>query len=180
MLLISKSTIFWWGMCLERLGWVRTKCQGVRGAVKILRMSEGYVGFRLDGEATMGKLSDAIAEHDARTTNSFGIVRGRVETLSHRRGLRFFLYDLATDKAVRCHPDSGLEDTMRSVWGSVVDVAGTVTRDAATGQPISIRHITSVNTIEEGDPMGYLRARGALRIGEPAEEAVRRIRDAVR
>ncbi len=122
----------------------------------------------------------AIAKRDARTTSSLGTVRGRVETLSHRKGLRFFLYELATDKAVRCHPDSDLEDTMRDVWNSVAEVTGTVKRDAATGQPISIRDITVVSTIEEGDPLGYLQARGALSIREPAEKAVRRIRDAVR
>ncbi len=120
----------------------------------------------------------ATAESQTKTTSSLGTVRGRIETLSHRRGLRFFLYELVTDRPIRCHPDSDLEDTMRSVWGRVADVAGTVTREATTGQPISIRHITAVSTVEEGDPMGYLQARGALRTREPAEQAVRRARDA--
>ena len=122
----------------------------------------------------------AIAERQVKTTSSLGTVRGRVATLSHRKGLRFFLYELATDKSVRCHPDPSLEDRMRSVWNRVAEVTGTITRDAITGQPISIRDITAVNTIEEGEPMGYLQARGALRIGESAEQAVRRARDASR
>lgn len=123
-------------------------------------------------------IRSAIAKRHKGTTSSRGTVRGRVETLTHRQGIRFFLYELATDKSVRCHPDPGLEDTMRSVWNRVADVTGTITRDATTGQPISIRNITAVNTIEAGEPMGYLQARGALRIREPAERAIRRVRDA--
>lgn len=122
----------------------------------------------------------ASAERQTRNTSSRGTVRGRVETLSHRRGLRFILYELASDKSVRCYPDPGLEETMRDVWRRVADVTGTITRQASTGQPISIRDITQVDTIEEGDPMGYLQARGAFCIGEPAEQAVRRARDATR
>lgn len=69
---------------------------------------------------------------------------------------------------------------MRDVWGRVADVTGTITRQASTGQPISIRDITQVDTIDEGDPLGFRQARGAFHIGEPAEQAVRRIRDAAR
>ena len=69
---------------------------------------------------------------------------------------------------------------MRDVRGRIADVTGTITRQASTGQPISIRDITQVDAIDEGDPIGYLQARGAFHIGEPAEHAVRRIRDAAR
>ena len=34
------------------------------------------------------------------TTKALGSVRGRVETLSHRKELRFTLYELASDRAV--------------------------------------------------------------------------------
>ena len=122
-------------------------------------------------------IRSAIMERHAETASSLGTVRGRVETLSHRKGLRFFLYELATDKPVRCHPDHGLEDTMREVWGRVADVTGAVTRDAS-GQPVSIRDITEVQAVDEGDPLGYLQARGAIRLREPSEQALRRVRDA--
>lgn len=109
---------------------------------------------------------------------SLGTVRGRVETLSHRGELRFTLFELATDRAVSCYLPDDHEDLMRDAWGHVADVTGTVTRDATTGRPRSIRRVTAVDVIREGDPADYLRARGAVRGTEPAEAVIRRIRDA--
>ena len=117
-------------------------------------------------------------EVQGETTRSLGTVRGRVETLSHRSSLRFSLYELATDRAVLCHFDPDLEDKMRTVWGHIADVSGTVTRDAATGRPLNIRNVTQVEVLDEGDPVGYLQARGAFHSREPAELALRRIRNA--
>lgn len=139
----------------------------------VLETASKQVAFTTD-------LRSATADRQPKITTSRGTVRGRVETLSHRKGLRFYLYELAGDKRVQCHPDPGFEDTMRRVWGGIADVTGTITRDAATGQPTSIRDVTAVDTIEEGDPLGYLQARGALRLREPAEQAIRRVRDATR
>ena len=110
-------------------------------------------------------------------TKSLGTVRGRVETLSHRRGLRFTLFDLLTDRAVSCYLDDDHEDQMRGVWGRMADVTGTVTRDAETGR-LTIRQITSVDLVQEGTSDGFRRARGAITAHEPAEEANRRMRDA--
>ena len=70
------------------------------------------------------------------------------------------------------------EETMRNVWGQVADVTGTVRRDAKTDRPVWIRRVTTVEPVDPGDPNGYLRARGALRIPQPAEELVRQMRDA--
>ncbi len=108
---------------------------------------------------------------------SLGTVRGRVETLSRRRGLTFRLYELTTDSAVVCYMDPDLEDTMRGVWGHIADVTGTVLRDPKTDRPLWIRRVTDVDPVDEGDPDGYLRARGAAHTSEPAEVLVRRMRD---
>lgn len=112
------------------------------------------------------------------TIRSLGSVRGRVETLSHRGALRFTLYELATDRAVSCYLPDDHEDLMRDAWGHVADVTGTVARDARTGRPRSIRRVTAVDVIREGDPADYLRARGAIQGTEPADAVIRRIRDA--
>jgi len=111
-------------------------------------------------------------------TKSLGTVRGRVETLSHRGALRFSLYELATDKSVSCYLASDLEDIMRDAWGRVADVTGMVTRDAASGRPLSIRSVTQVDVVNEGDSNGFLAARGALRLSKRAEQIVRHMRDA--
>ena len=58
---------------------------------------------------------------------------------------------------------------MRSGWGRIADVTGTIRRDADTTGPVCIRRVMSVDPVEEGDLDGYRRARGALRTSAPAE-----------
>lgn len=111
-------------------------------------------------------------------TRAFGSVRGRVETLSHRRGLRFTLFDLLTDHAVSCYLDDEHEALMRDVWGRIADVTGTVTRDAETGRALAVRQITSIDLVQEGTADGFRRARAAISGREPAEVTIRRMRDA--
>jgi hypothetical protein len=112
------------------------------------------------------------------TTKSLGTVRGRVETLSHRGELRFTLFELASDRPVSCYLPHDNEDLMRNAWGFTADVTGTVTRDFDTGRPRSIRRVTNVEVVQEGEPAGYLQARGVVRGSVPAETVIRRIRDA--
>lgn len=112
------------------------------------------------------------------TTKSLGTVRGRVETLSHRKGLRFTLYALTGDRPVSCYLQADHEDDMRDAWGHIADVTGVVTRDADTGRPLAVRRVTSVDIVREGDAMGFLRAQGVVGGSEPAERVIRRIRDA--
>lgn len=114
----------------------------------------------------------------ASTTQSLGTVRGRVETLSHRGRLRFVIYELLNDKAVSCYLAPHHESIMRDAWGQVADVTGVVTRNAATGQPITVRQVTQVDLVPEGNPLDYRRARGLFYAAEPAEAIIRRIRDA--
>ena len=128
-------------------------------------------------KAPIPSLTLIAAEAPDEDVRSLGTVRGRVETLSRRRGLTFRLYELTTDSAVVCYMDPDLEDTMRDVWGQIADVTGTVLRDARTDKPLWIRRVTSVDPVDEGDPMGYLSARGAVQISDPSEVLVRRLRD---
>lgn len=50
--------------------------------------------------------------------------------------------------------------------------------DDPTGRPLTIRRVTRVEVIEEGNPTAYLGARGVVGGTEPAEAIIRRIRDA--
>ncbi|HXH58805.1 hypothetical protein [Iamia sp.] len=111
-------------------------------------------------------------------TRSLGAIRGRIETLSHRGGLRFTLYDLTNDRPVSCYLRSEDEAMMRGAWGRIADVTGTITRDAATGRPRAIRRVSRVDLIAEGDSLGYKQARGAIRLDGPAEQVIRRVRNA--
>ena len=121
---------------------------------------------------------DGTDAETQQTTKSLGSVRGRVEMLSQRTTLKFSIYELVNDRSVSCFPHPDYKDVMREAWGRIADVTGTITRDVATGRPVSIRRVTRVDVVDEGDPDGYLRARGALKATEPAERAVRRMRDA--
>lgn len=110
---------------------------------------------------------------------SFGAIEGRVHTLSSRTGLKFTLYDVF-GHGILCHLQKGDEELMRGAWDKWVVVEGRIRRDA-TNKPISIRKITNVVIRELGEPLGYRKARGALRAGPNApspEEAIRRLRDA--
>lgn len=111
----------------------------------------------------------------------FGAVEGRVQTLSNRGGLRFTLYDLLYDKAVSCYLAEGSEHMMRDVWGRVALVEGRVKRDPVSGRPVAVRQISRVEPLEEGRIGGWRAAIGAMRgitDGEPAEDSIRRLRDA--
>lgn len=136
------------------------------------------LGREAVAEAAPPPLTSAVGDQPGGDSTSLGTVRGRVETLSRRTGLSFNLYELTTDSAVKCYMDPDDEETMRSVWGRVADVTGTVRRDAETDRPVWIRRVTTVEPVDAGDPNSYLRARGALRIPRPAEELVRQMRDA--
>jgi len=131
----------------------------------------------IDSVVLTNPLEDADSESSEPHTISLGTVRGRVETLTRRRGLSFSLYELATDRAVVCYIDKQLEDKVRSAWGHIADVTGTISRDAYTGRPLRIRRVLSVDVIEEGKPDDYMRARGAITLTEPAEIVIRRMRN---
>lgn len=112
---------------------------------------------------------------------SLGAVEGRIQTLSNRRSLRFTLYDSLDDQAVACYLNPGEEDRVRVLLGRRVIVEGEIRRDPWSGRPTAIRQITDIVPLPEREPDEWQAARGALADvwnGEPAEETIRRIRDA--
>ena len=152
--------------------WRRPALQGAGGTIRAMREDEARL--RVGGGATAGLLSAAAGTDRC---ESLGAVRGRVETRSHRRGLRFSLYDLVDAAAATCYPTSDMEAAIRHARGRHADVTDTVRRDPATGRPLSIRDITSVDLVEEGSRTGHRAARGVLGTDEPAQVLIRRVRD---
>lgn len=110
---------------------------------------------------------------------TIGAVEGEVETLSKHGGLRFTLYDTLHHKAVSCYLRPGSEEIMRDAWGKRVVVVGRVTRDPATGRPLSVRDVAQVSVVEPGKPGDWLMAIGAAPwlASTPSEEIIRRGRD---
>lgn len=138
-----------------------------------IRFETPYTDYTIYGNGTTPK------KPDSRRT-SIGAVTGTVQTLSNRARLRFSLYDTIHDKSVSCYLNSGQEEQMREAWGRRTRVTGTVSREADSGRPISIRDILKIELLEDVAPGSYKLAKGAVpwQPGDmPPEEAVRRVRD---
>ncbi|MGN6030031.1 MAG: hypothetical protein ACTHQE_00050 [Thermomicrobiales bacterium] len=114
-------------------------------------------------------------------TEAYGVVGGRLQSLSNRKGLHIVLYDDLFDRAVRCVVPQEEQDALRELWDREVLVEGLVRRDAASGRPLSIRNIRRiVARTSPIDPRAWVRARGALKDVAPeipSEEMMRRIRN---
>ena len=111
--------------------------------------------------------------------HGIGRVEGVVENL-FRRSARFMLTDKVSHRPVSCHFARGQEEVMRDIWGHPAAVTGWVTRDAATGRPLVVEHITEVQPIQEPTPGLFRRARGALARsaeGESPVDLIRKLRD---
>lgn len=126
---------------------------------------------------TVGVAPDTRA---GRPVVSLGGIEGRIQTLSNRRSLRFVLYDELYDRAVSCYLRPGEEDMIQKFWGRRALVEGAVRRDWSA-RPVTIRDITDVVLVPERAPDAWLSARGILADswdGTPAEDAIRKVRDA--
>lgn len=121
---------------------------------------------------------DAPVEQGPR--ESFGTVRGRVQTMTNRRGYRFTLFELNTDRAVSCFYEPERETEVIAAYGNMAIVEGWVRRNPYTGQPTSIRRITKIVVFPAIDRGSYRQARGIApgRVGGLSPEAaVRKVRD---
>ena len=120
-----------------------------------IRFETPYTDYTIYGSGTALKNPDS-------PRSAIGVVSGTIQTLSSRAGLRFNLYDTIHDKSVRCYLNPGQEELMREAWGRQARVTGTVSREADSGRPISIRDILKVELLEEATPGSYKLAKGAV------------------
>lgn len=112
---------------------------------------------------------------------SFGTIKGRVQSISSRKKLQFTLYDILFDKPIRCYIEQDRQSILKDIWDEIVFVSGYITRHIETGQPISVRNITSIDFVPIIEPGSYRKARGILAglttNNEPSEISIRRLRD---
>lgn len=123
---------------------------------------------------------DQESKEDVTPYKAFGVVKGRLQTLSSRRGVRFTLYDSVFDKAISCYLREGQDDSMlRENWGKKVLVTGLISRDHKTGKPYSIRDISAIEPVKSSPPGSWRKAMGILKLneGETSESAIRAARD---
>ena len=142
--------------------------------IKAVRLSTAH------REAIIYGLFDANKISATKPIVSFGSVKGRVQSISNRGKLRFTLYDVVFDKPVSCYIREDRQAVLTDVWDKIVFVSGRVTRQPDSGQPVSVREITSIDLVPTVEPGSYRNARGILAGSgnfEPAEISIRRLRD---
>lgn len=109
---------------------------------------------------------------------AYGAVEGRIQTLSSRNSLRFTLYDVIHDKAVSCYLQEGQQEMVRGLWDRLAVVEGFVKRDAATSRPTAVRRIRRIEPVAVAEEGAWRRVRGLVDSPVPAEDLIRRARDA--
>ncbi|MBA3360246.1 MAG: hypothetical protein H0T94_02040 [Acidimicrobiia bacterium] len=112
---------------------------------------------------------------------SFGVIIGKLQTLSSAHGYRAVILDHVTGHAVRISLDETQKGEAHDLWDEIVAAQGMIRRNRYTGLPQSMREITRLIRREPVAPGAYRSAAGVAPRPEGApnaEEAVRRIRDA--
>jgi hypothetical protein len=113
---------------------------------------------------------------------SFGSIRGRLQTVSDRHGLKFMLYEINTDRSVTCYidPEGSVDkETLRNDWGKLAAVTGMIRRDPVTGDATTIRRVRNIQVIEPLPKGAWRKLKGiapALNDITP-EAAIRAVRD---
>ncbi len=95
-------------------------------------------------------------------TETFGCVRGRVESISKRHHLHFTLYDYDDDHPVQCYYKDGQKEEMRNIWDKLVYVEGIINRDEENDLINSISNISKINVIQERKPQEWREAMGCV------------------
>ncbi len=135
---------------------------------------------RLDAEVFSSHKQSIRGESDS--VNSFGAVRGRIQSLTSRGTLRFTLYDAEDDHAISCYLREGSEDVMRTAWGKLAFVEGIIRRDSGSGKVSTVRDVSQdgVQVVQDEGIYHWRDAIGcapAVKGSISAEEAVRRGRE---
>ena len=134
-----------------------------------------------ESDSIIYSLFDEESPRTVTQTVSFGTIKGRVQSMSNRKGLRFTIYDPLFDKGISCYLEKGQESFLKEIWGQTISVTGRIVREPDNGRPFKVRDITSIDPVKIVEPGSYRVARGIFfdpQDKEPAEISIRRIRDA--
>lgn len=164
---------------------IRTPAQGLINVLRIdggqsLTLSSDDMDILIlsPQHPSVNQVSRAAKEH----VESYGVITGRLQALSSRGSLRFTLYDLLNDRAIRCALSDQQRDQARELWDQVVEVEGIIRRDQASGVPLSIRQVQSIRPVKRTHSKErWMNARGVLRRiapDVPSEVLIRQLRDA--
>lgn len=173
------------GRFLERNEPMPYSAAVAREAKKITSLINGHISSirfqTADTDSIIYGEFDTQKQGTATKTISYGVVTGRVQTISERGNLKFTLYDNIFDKPIFCYVSENKKYLMKEVWGQQVEVAGEITRSVENGRATSVRRITDIVIIPVIEPGSYKQARGILPWtpnDDLPEDNIRRIRDA--
>lgn len=145
------------------------------------RVKGSINSIRLETPSTEAVITkETVNQRESAIAYTYGQLRGTVQTLKNRGGLRFTLYDSIFDKPISCYLDEGQEHIMRGAWGKKVIVSGSIGREPEQKRPVIVRHVTNVDILDETLKGNYRQARGAIPYeegkGKP-EVIIRSLRD---
>ena len=155
----------------------------VEAAKSLTKVLDGHItSIQFEAAGSVSTITSTVpVEQAAGLIGAYGSIEGRVETLTSRRGLGFTLYDLLHDRAIRCHPEPDQAGIVRDAWDRRAIVSGWVRRDPASGRPVMINPVQSIELVPEVEPGAYRLARAVLPASggdEPSHIVIRRLRDA--
>ncbi len=109
----------------------------------------------------------------------YGMVKGRVQTITTRNKLQITLFEHLSDKPVYCHLEPRMKSEILKHLDEVVLVSGRVERNPSTGMAKSVRDVTAIERAPNVESGSYKKTKGVLDwIGdEPAEDLIRKMRD---
>jgi hypothetical protein len=172
------------GQTLERNGVITSRAVE-KEARELLKVLQGgrVEALRFETPEIDATISAAPEDRPkSTTTEAYGAIEGRIQTLSRRGGLRFTLYDTLNDRAVSCYLAEDFDqELMRNAWGRRAIVEGWIKRDAASGRPLTVRRVSNVVVRPEAEPGSYREARAAIPLSDLEllpELVIRRLRDA--
>jgi hypothetical protein len=156
----------------------------VKGSIHSIRFETPFSDALITSGTRRGNGSQLINANQADNITikkSHGQVRGTVQTLTNRGGLKFTLYDSIFDSPISCYLNEGQEEIMRGLWGRKVIVDGIIGREPYQQRAVVVRQIEKIDVVEDITPGSYRLAKGAIprEEGKPKPEVIiRGLRDA--
>ena len=133
-----------------------------RSIVDLLNRKITSVRFETEKEDVLIASPYREGGPEAKPTYAIGTIKGTVESLSRRRGVRFTVYDVLFDRPIACYLKEGQEGKIKDFWGKKVYVAGLIGRDVDNGKPFAVRDIIEIAPVESSEPGSFRNARGVI------------------
>lgn len=114
------------------------------------------------------------------SVEAYGALRGKLQGVSSRSGLKVLIYDNLFDNGVRCSLRKEQLEAVRELLDKLVVIEGLIRRDNISGRPLSISNVWSIQADErDATSQAWLKAFGVLAGVEPdvpVEESIRKVR----